>query len=168
MNATVRAKTKDGIMWVSGNIVDLDNNGKRYGIIHSLTYDLFDGKARGSVVEIDPATICHPIGLYDRYEQEIYTNDIFYHRGLNAILVAAWDESKRQIEFEAYQLCGEDELDVWHVFSFSDIAKWGTNKIDAIPFANLYDNKNNPLLQSVKQATQKYGLPVTNKETERE
>jgi len=99
VNTTVRAKTKDGIMWVSGNIVDLDNNGKRYGIIHSLTYDRFDGKARGSVVEIDPATACRPIGLYDLYEQDKkYLEEASETEGEDALPQENTEENYSEVE----------------------------------------------------------------------
>lgn len=83
-----KAKRKDNEKWVEGYYqkrYDLLGN-EEHLIFHADSYNVWE------YAEIDPETLCQFTGLYDRYENKIWENDI----------LKTWSDEYAQVKFGLY------------------------------------------------------------------
>ncbi len=83
-----KAKRKDDRKWVEGYYqkrYDLLGN-EEHLIFHADSYKVWE------YAEIDPETLCQFTGLYDRYENKIWENDV----------LKTWSDEYAQVKFGLY------------------------------------------------------------------
>lgn len=83
-----KAKRKDNGKWVKGYYqkrYDLLGN-EEHLIFHADSYKVWE------YAEIDPETLCQFTGLYDRYENKIWENDV----------LKTWSDEYAQVKFGLY------------------------------------------------------------------